>query len=309
MRLDENEWVALGDVDLNLLVTLDALLRERNVTRAGAVLGISQPTMSRALSRLRRTFDDPLLVRVGREMQLTPRAESLAPEVREILLLAERAVRGGVDFDPATSDREFCISCSDYATVVLMPSVLERLREEAPNVRLHLMLRSEPSALLRRGDADVVIEPSALMTDQSWNSRRAFTDRWRAIVWSESDSAREPMTLKRFLASPYLAYTLGPRREQNLADRALAERGLLLTPAVTTENFALVPFLLRGTDLVALVLERGVMAFGHHAPITLLDPPIEITDVDETMFWSPRHDHDPGHAWLRDTIKATADGL
>ncbi|MEZ5218839.1 MAG: LysR family transcriptional regulator [Ilumatobacteraceae bacterium] len=301
--------MALGDVDLNLLVTLDALLRERNVTRAGEALGISQPTISRTLARLRRTFDDPLLVRVGREMQLTPRAESLVPMVREILLLAERAVRGGIDFDPLTSDREFSISCSDYATIVLMPFVIERVRKEAPNVRLHLMPRGDSPALLRRGDADLVIEPSTLMADRSWSSRCAFTDRWRAIVWSESNSARGPMTLSRFRALPYLAYTLGPRREANLADRALAERGLLRTPSVTTENFALVPFLLRGTDLVALVLERGVIAFGHHAPITLLDPPIEIPDVDETMFWSPRHDHDPAHLWLRDTITATADEL
>lgn len=302
--------MALGDVDLNLLVTLEALLRERNVTRAGLVLGVSQPTMSRALARLRRAFDDPLLVRVGREMQLTPRADALAPQVREILLLTERAVRGGgVDFDPATSDREFSISCSDYATVVLMPSVVERVRREGPNVRLHLMPRSDSSALLRHGDADIVIEPSARMTDAHWSSQRAFTDRWRAIVWSESDAARGPMTLQRFRSAPYLSYTLGPQREPNLADRKLAERGLFRTPTVTTENFALVPFLLRGTNLVALVLERGVIAFGHRAPIALLDPPIAIPDVDETMFWSPRCDHDPGHVWLRDTIKTAADQL
>jgi LysR family transcriptional regulator, nod-box dependent transcriptional activator len=305
----KNVAVALGDVDLNLLVTLDALLRERNVTRAGVVLGISQPTMSRALARLRHTFDDPLLVRVGREMQLTPRAQSMVSDVQEILLLAERAVRGGVEFDPATSNREFCISCSDYATIVLMPSVLERVREEAPHVRLHLVPRGESAALLRTGDADIVIEPSGLVNDSSWSSIRAFTDRWRAIVWSQSESARGPMTLRRFRSTPYLAYTLGSRREPNLADRVLAARGLQRTPAVTAENFALVPFLLRGTDLVALVLERGVLAFGHNAPITLLDPPIEIPDVDETLFWSPRNDRDPAHTWLRHTIKLTADAL
>lgn len=306
---DKNVQVALGDVDLNLLVTLDALLRERNVTRAGVVLGMSQPTMSRALARLRHTFDDPLLVRVGREMQLTPRAQSMMADVHEILLLAERTVRGGLEFDPATSIREFCVSCSDYATIVLMPSVLERVREEAPNVRLHLVPRGESATLLRSGEVDIVIEPSGLAGDPAWSSCRAFTDRWRAVVWSRSEWARGPMTLKRFRNAPYLAYTLGSRREPNLADRVLAARGLQQTPAVTTANFALVPFLLRGTDLVALVLERGVLAFGHNAPITMLDPPIEIPDVDETLYWSPRNDRDPAHMWLREAITSTAEAL
>lgn len=300
----------LSHLDLNLLVALDALLIERNVTRAGQRIGLSQPTTSRALARLRRTLDDPLLVRVGRDMQLTPRAARLAPRVREILELTERAMEDRSDFDPATHARGFSVSCSDYVTLVLMCRVVETLATQGPNVELHLVPRSaDARGLLRRAEVDIVIEPAALMNGKGLKSRALFTDRWRCAVWSGSKLARGRLDAKRFVAAPYLTYTLGTGRITNLADRLLAEQGIDREPRVTTENFALVPFLLRGTEMISLVLERGVMAFGVGIDITLRRSPIELPMLVETMYWNPRNATDPAHAWLRDVIASVAQDL
>lgn len=300
----------LSHLDLNLLVALDALLTERNVTRAGQRIGVTQPTMSRALSRLRRTLGDPLLVSVGREMQLTPRAARLAVQVREILDLTERALDDRSDFDPATDARGFSVSCSDYVTLVLMCHVVARLALQGPSVELHLVPRSaDARGLLRRAEVDVVIEPAALMNAKGLSSRPLFSDRWRCAVWSGSKLARGRLDAERFVAAPYLTYTLGTGRITNLADRLLAEQGIDREPRVTTENFALVPFLLRGTNMVSLVLERGVVAFGDHIDITLRTSPIELPTLVETMYWNPRNDTDPAHSWLREIIASVAADL
>jgi DNA-binding transcriptional LysR family regulator len=302
--------VALGDVDLNLLVALDALLTERNVTRAGQRIGLSQPTTSRALARLRRMLHDPLLVKVGREMQLTPRAERLAPQVREILQLADRAIHESLDFDPPTSTAGFSVSCSDYVTLVLMGRVIARLREVAPRVELHLLpRRSDNHGMLRRGEVDLVIEPRALMKADGLSSWSIFTDRWRCAVWSGSELARGRLDVGRFASAPYLTYTLGTDRIANLADQLIEREGLGREPTVTTENFSLVPFLLRGTDMVSLVLERGILAFGDGVDITLRDAPVNLPELVETMYWNPRHDDDPAQQWLRDTIADVAGRL
>lgn len=302
--------MSLSHLDLNLLVNLDALLTERNVTRAGERIGVTQPTMSRALFRLRRTLGDPLLIRVGREMQLTPRAVRLAPRVREILDLTQRAIDDRGDFDPAHDARGFSVSCSDYVTLVLMCLVVDRLAVAGPRVELHLVPRSaDARGLLRRGDVDIVIEPDALMSSEGLRSAPLFTDRWRCAVWSGSKLARGKLDAKRFVAAPYLTYTLGTGRLTNLADRLLADQGITREPRVTTENFALVPFLLRRTDMVSLVLERGVTAFGDGIDVTLRTSPIALPELVETMYWHPRHDADPAHRWLRGVIASVAADL
>jgi LysR family nod box-dependent transcriptional activator len=301
--------VALGDVDLNLLVTLDALLAERNVTRAGARLGLSQPTTSAALAKLRRVFDDPLLVRVGRDFQLSPRAELLVPQVREILELAERAVRDRPDFDPGSDAREFTISSSDYAAIVLLRPVIERISTSGPRLGIHLLPRNaDAPGLLQRGEVDLVVEPTETMRADGLRSTLLFDDRWRCAVWTDSvgDDAGPAMTDGEFERRPYLTYTLGPSHIPNLADQHLMRLGRARTATVTTENFALVPFLLRGTELVSLVLERGVTVFDSAPRVRLVDPPFDLPLLTEAMYWNPRVDADPAHRWLRQQVADAA---
>ena len=156
--------MALGAVDLNLLVALRALLEEGNVTRAGERIGLGQPAMSAALARLRRHFDDELLVRVGRDLELTPFARSLLPRVRESVLLLGDALRVNDGFEPATSERTFTVTLSDYALAVLHEPVRRQIKKAAPGVRLAFadlaedLLGSE-RALLRQ---DLLVGPPGL---------------------------------------------------------------------------------------------------------------------------------------------------
>lgn len=297
------------DIDLNLLVVLDALLGERNVTRAGVRLGMSQPTTSRALARLRKMFDDPLLIRVGRQMQLTPRAESLAPQIREVLEVADRALRETPDFDPATTTRSFLVSCSDYVTQVLMGRAISEIRRTAPKLEVHLLpYRSDARELLRRNEIDIVVEPRALRRFEGLECQDLFGDRWRCAIAADSDLATGDLDLATFLATPYLTYSLGRARGANLADRELQRLGLVMTPAVTTENLVLVPSLLRDSDMISLVPER-MMPVGDGSGVVLRDPPFAIPKVVETMYWSRRNADDPAHAWFRSTIAGVAGAL
>lgn len=156
----------LRSVDLNLLVDLDALLSMRSVTEAARRLNLSQSAMSGSLSRLRRLFDDPLMVRNGRVLVLTPRAEALIPPVKEILHQIDGVFAESDDFDPRTTTRSFSISASDYATAVVLAPLLRGLADDAPNVTVNVLPRSpDVPAVLRLDSADLVIEPREMMGD------------------------------------------------------------------------------------------------------------------------------------------------
>ena len=135
----------LKNIDLNLLVYLDVLLRERNVTRAAESLGISQPAMSNGLRRLRKLFSDPLLVRTSGGMSPTERAENLQPMIREAVASIEKVVQPDRQFDAGSTDRVFRISISDYSESTLLPHMLRRMRSEAPNITLDILTPSDVS--------------------------------------------------------------------------------------------------------------------------------------------------------------------
>lgn len=300
----------LRNIDLNLLVALDALLAERSVSRAGRRLGLTQPAMSGSLARLRRIFDDPLLVRVGRDLTLTPQAERLIEPVREILGLITQTIEQRPEFDPATAFRTFSISASDYATLVLLGPLIRALAVEAPGVTINVLPRSpDASGLLRNDGADIVVEPRELLGDDRFPARRLFADRWLCAVDSRNSRvSTSRITLDEYLQLPHLIYSIGPDLQLNLADRHLADLGIDRRVEVTVESFLLAPFLLQGTDLVTLVLERAAVL---HDPagIRLLEPPLALPGITETMYWNPRHSSDPGHRWLRDRLAATAGEL
>src|SRR5688572_4982858 len=135
----EGATMNLASVDLNLLVALDAILAERHLTRAGERLGLTQPTMSHTLSRLRRLFDDDLLMRIGRDYELTPLAQELREPLRDILKNIEQTIERRPNFDPKTDERLFTVGASDYATYLVFQPALARIENEAPGVRIQLL--------------------------------------------------------------------------------------------------------------------------------------------------------------------------
>jgi DNA-binding transcriptional LysR family regulator len=306
-----NDQVNLRNVDLNLLVVLDALLSERNVSRAGQRIGLSQSAMSAALARLREVFRDPLLVRVGRELALTRNAEELIIPIRETLGLIEQTLLQKSGFEPKVDTRTFSISASDYAGLVLLTPFVRAVAVEAPNVTLHLLPRSRDAArILQTDQADLVIEPSELLGETEFPSSPLLSDRWLcAVDENHPDFPQDVMTKEQFLQLPHLVYGIGIDRQLNLADQHLVQLGIQRRIDVTVESFLLVPFLIQGTQLVSLVLERAAKRLAETTHIRTLDPPLELPDIHETMYWHPRHTTDPGHRWLRERLKAVATAL
>src|SRR5271165_3577953 len=173
----------LAQVDLNLLVALDALLRERSVTRAGKRIGLSQSAMSAVLARVRELFGDQLLVRVGREYQLTPVALGLTEPVQEILGLVERTIRDRSPFEPKTAQRQFTIAAADYALAVIVQPLLERLAEGAPGVSLRFRpLQEDMPRLLGLRRVDLAILPAGAL--EGFPSQELFRDEWACAVWA-----------------------------------------------------------------------------------------------------------------------------
>lgn len=301
----------LRNVDLNLLVILDALLAERNVSRAGERIGLSQSATSAALGRLRDLLHDPLLVPVGRRMALTARAEALIDPLQDAMAAIERALAGGTGFDPLSDTRTFSIAASDYAVLVLLTPLVRTLYAEAPNVTIHLLPRSNNVAeTLRAGRADLVIEPDARVPLGELSSRPLFTDRWLCAVDRESRVGRAGrITQDEFRALPHLVYSIGPDRRLNLADQHLSDTGVDRRIEVMVESFLLAPFLMQHTELVSLVLERAVRTISGVAAVKTLEPPFHVPDLSEAMYWLPRSSPDPGHTWLRERVVSVASQL
>ena len=301
----------LRNIDLNLLVVLDALLSERNVSRAGQRIGLSQSAMSAALARLRELFRDPLLVRVGRELTLTRCGEELTVPLRETLARIEQTLQQRPAFDPKIDARTFSISASDYACLVLLTHFVRAIAVEAPNVTLHLLPRSRQAArILQNGQVDIVIEPGELFGQTELPSSPLLADRWLCAVDARNPYIKKnTISRKKFLELPHLVYGIGTDRQLNLADQHLAQLGVQRRIDVTVESFLLVPFLIQGTQLVSLVLERAAKRLANTTNVRTLEPPFELPDIHERMYWHPRHTTDSGHRWLRERLQSIATDL
>jgi LysR family transcriptional regulator, nod-box dependent transcriptional activator len=298
----------LRAIDLNLLVDLDALLATRSVTAAARRLNLSQSAMSGSLARLRKLFDDPLMVRNGRSLTLTARAETLAGPVREILRQVDGVITAPEQFVAATATRTFSISASDYATATLIAPMIRTLSAEAPNVTFNVRPRSDDvHTLLREDRADLAIEPRETMGETTLPSTPLFRDRWKCILDAGVNAAavRDGLDLEYYLRLPHIVYSIGQDMQLNLADRHLAELGLERRIELIIESFLLVPLLVRGTSLVSLVLERSA-ALHTVEGLVLVDPPVPVPDINEAMYWNPRHTDDPGHRWLRRRVTSAA---
>jgi LysR family transcriptional regulator, nod-box dependent transcriptional activator len=298
----------LNRFDLNLLIALDALLQEKNVTRAAERVFVSQPAMSAALQKLREFFDDPLLVRVGRDMQLTPRGLSLVEPVREALLRIQTTLGTQPTFDPGTVQRTFTLIVSADALLRVMPTVFGRLSREAPGIRCHVEHFSETTlSRLEYGDADLFLGLNSLRLF----GLRAFPEslrivdlrpvRWLCAVAQDHPTVGDRITEEQYLALPHVfgwpsGHTI-PLEE--LVRRLLSAE---LDVRATTQGLLEIPFLLAGTQWVATLPEHLARTLAQLAPVKLMPVPFETPDTREVVIWHKRNEPDPGHAWLREVL-------
>ena len=303
----------IARVDLNLLVYLDVLLRECNVTRAAEELGISQPAMSNSLRRLRDLFDDPLLVRTSDGMTPTDRALELQPLVRNVLAAAEIAVLPKTVFDAAASDRIFRIMASDYTEVTLLPQLLTRLRKEAPGIRLDIMTPSDVSFHdVERGKVDMVINRFDSLP-QSFHQVHLWDDSFSCVM-----SATNPV-IKNWSLDSYLSHKhvwvsktgmgvgvgMSSDDVQRLGwvDEALGKLDAKRDITVFTRHYQAALLLGEQEDLIVTIPTIAARTMANNPKVVILDPPFEIPRMRLKMVWSPLLQRDPGHKWLRQMIK------
>ncbi|MFI7067487.1 LysR substrate-binding domain-containing protein [Kribbella sp. NPDC050124] len=300
----------LSRMNLNLLVPLATLLQTRNVTRAGEQLNLSQSSMSAILARLRTAFDDPLLVKTGREMTLTPYAESLIEPVQQILTDIERVVTHRPGFDPSIDGRTFTVVASDYSTLFLLRPLLEQLEAEAPNVTLEVHpLLDDYADRIKHDDADLLVVSEQLAAEflPEYPRRTMFRDRFVVAAWKGNEALTDDTTLEDFALMRFAQYVTGQRL--NLADKALDDLGVVRQVEVRTASQLLVPFLLTRTPLVALIPERLARATREPAELRYIDPPVPLPVISDACLWHPRRTGDPGHQWFIRRLSDLASSL
>ena len=301
----------LSRIDLNLLIPLNALLIEQNVTKAADRIAITQPSMSSALAKLRRHFDDPLLVREGRGFVLTPLAQSLRAPVTELLIAAREVLTACRSFDPAQDHRTFTIAASDYAATVLLQPALRGLTADAPNVRINIeSLPEDALDGLRNLRYDLLVWPLQLPLPGllEFPGSTLFTDEFVAVVDADNQVVEEPLSAKGLAAMPTVR-VVGPGRGKVAAEAKLEELGLVQRTVATVESFALALRMVSGTDLVTLtqrrLFEQLASTYG------LREVPVDLAGatLTEAMFWHPRRVRDPAHEWLRTRLITVAASL
>lgn len=296
----------LRRVDLNLLVSLDALLRERHVTLAAKRMSVSQPAMSSSLARLRALLGDPLLVRAGRGLVLTSFAEGLREPLSNILESIDLVLTDRPRFDPAVDKRTFTIAASDYITLVMLREVVARLSKVAPGVRLHVQpVLSDYVDHLRQDTIDLIVLPLEVAEDVGDMSRATlFIDRFVCAAGKDSPIDTSSLTVEEFSRLPYIAYRVNG--EPSNVDRQLDELGIPRSVEMTTESFLIAPFMLSGTGFIAMLHERLAQAVGDIAGIVLFEPPVALRPITQSLFWHPRRTDDPAHRWLRELLVEVA---
>lgn len=295
-------------IDANLLVSLDALLRETSVTRAARRVGLTQSAMSHALARLREHLGDPLLVRAGRQMVLTPKAEALAPRVARLVEEMSRLFAPDEGFDPAALARAFSLRTTDHILFVLMPEIDALLNTEAPGVDLLVTSLNEQGVdVLRHGQCDLVV---GVFNDLPSDVREQalFTDRFVCLVRKEHPVARTGLSLAQYGAMPHVL--VAPRGTPGgIVDRVLAEHGLRRRVARSVPHFLVAPFLVTHSDAVVTMSERMAQRISPLLDLAVLEPPVTLPHYTLSMAWHERHEGDPAHRWLRDVLVRAASRL
>ncbi|MCO6179597.1 LysR family transcriptional regulator [Ciceribacter sp. RN22] len=300
MRLDR--------FDLNLLVVLDVLLEERNVTRAAERLHIGQSATSAALARLRDYFGDSLMVQVGRRMELTPLAQSLMAPVRDALMRARSAIAMRPTFEPASIGRTFSVAASDYMLDVLLARVVRDLASSAPGMRLDI--RRTPHDVLEafeRGAVDLLIIPEQYAGKLQHPQVQVLEDEHVCMMCADAAKDMADLTLDHYFERGHVSIRLGDERSLAFEEWFLPRYGRQRRVECTVDQFSVAPLLVIGTDRIVTMHRRMAEEMAQRFPVKLFNAPFEMQPLKEVMVWHRYLDEDLAHRWLRDAILSVAD--
>jgi LysR family nod box-dependent transcriptional activator len=297
----------LRRIDVNLIVVLDAILREKNLTHAGDAVGMSQPAVSGALARLRVQFDDPLMVRNGKIFEPTAKALELMPLVEEVMREIERIFDILPAFDPQTSTRTFYIEASDYLLAQITGPLIRLIKQDAPNVNISFdampaELGTSQIDLLRR---DMII--SAANLGIAGKRKSLFSDTFVCIADANNPRIVDgSFTLIDLAELRHCSVSFGSDI-MSLIDLQLLDLGIIPKSALRVRGFLPVPFAIAGSELIGFVPERVANRFMDQLGLVIVKTPVPNCNLIEAAFWHPSKSGDPGLTWLTEMLRKAAE--
>lgn len=291
----------LRRIDLNLLLTLHALLAEKHVTRAAIRLHRSQPAVSHALAQLRDIFKDPLLIRRGATMALTPRALELVRPLEDALERLNTLLHAPT-FDPSQTVRRFHVSLSDYAAHLVLPKLVKHIRRHAPGIDLAIGQASREAMLaqLADGETDLAL---GVFPDASANMQREtlFEEHFVSVADTATLPARGELSLEEWLARPHVLVAMRPGSDNEI-DAALQRKGLHRHIALVLPHWSASTEVLAGTDLILTVARRTLERLPPAKGLRQFVPPLQLPHFSFQQVWHARRENDPAHQWFRRLI-------
>ncbi|CDZ93309.1 LysR family transcriptional regulator [Pseudomonas saudiphocaensis] len=288
----------LQKVDLNLFIVFDAIYTEANLTRAGQIVGITQPAVSNALARLRETFNDPLFVRTAQGMVPTPMAQNIIGPVRNALQLLRVSVQESRIFNPREANKTFRVSMTDLTEAVLFPPLFQRLRRLAPNVKIESMLarRRETTKELAAGRLDFAMD-APLNTDPQVRHVKLLEDSYICAMRRGHPLAKEKLSLDEYLSLSHV-HISSRRNGLGMVDLALGKMGLQRRIDLRSQHYMMATQVIRQTDMAVTVPER----FAHRHDLHQAALPVEIPPLETHIYWHESTDQDPANRWMREQL-------
>lgn len=296
----------LRRIDLNLLVTLHALLLEKHISRAALRLHKSQPAVSHSLAHLRKLFDDPLLIRRSGKLELTTRASELMQPLTDSLDQLG-ALLDPPQFDPTRAQRTFRLAMSDYGARVLLPGLTRSLRTIAPGIDLVVNQASRESMLadVIDGETDMALGVFPGQNSDKLRMRTLFVERFACLADASTLPESGVLDLDAWLARPHVLVAMRSGNDNEI-DRALAREGFNRRIAMILPHWGVANELIAGTDLILTVARRSLESVGVDSRLRVFEPPLAIEPFDFDLIWHQRREGDPAHSWLRRMIMRAA---
>lgn len=293
----------MAKFDLNLLPIVVAIAKEKSVSRAAEALGMSQPAVSAALSRLRQTFNDELFIRTSSGMEPTPRALTLIEPAREILARVEEDVLQEEGFDPAKATGCFTLALSDIGEMVFLPKLLSRIQQEAPRASISSVTlpAGEIPAALETGRVDIALGYFPDIQSNNFFQQRLFSHSFTCLLRANHRIRGNRLTLQQFLELGH-AVIKAEGRSQEVFERFLEAKNIHRRIVLSTPHFMSIPFIIATSDLVVTVPMAVGTSFAKFANIKLMKPPFDIPSFDLRQHWHRKYLQDPRNIWLRSLV-------
>jgi LysR family transcriptional regulator, nod-box dependent transcriptional activator len=299
----------LEHLDLNLLVALDVLLEECNITRSSERLNMTQSATSGILKRLRLYFEDDLLVQVGRNMQPTPVALELQEPVRDVMLKIRSSIVNRQTFDPSISKRHIRIVSADFAITVLLSKVILDLQHEAPGISFEILNPYQQAEnMLARGEVDFLLLPERY-TAKDHPSHLLFVEEHVCVIWKDNPLVGDQISFEQYIEMGHVSVGFGSKRDLSIEDWFMKQYDVQRRIEVISCDFNTLPQLVVGTTRIATMHQRLAEYYAQYLPIRLIPTPVKLPIMREHLQWHRVMENDPLHRWVREKIQAVAAAL